>query len=114
MESNVFTRYLVRRANEGCRGGHDDNEAPASKTAVQQKDNDWVHVWNKKKTVKGESKKIRNTMDAAPKTNSFELQEVFAYKEEEDGNLWITVGSGGSENVIPGNMAPQFEVKQSK
>ena len=40
--------------------GHDDNEAPASETVEPQEHNDWVHVLNKTRTVKGESKKIWN------------------------------------------------------
>ena len=35
-------------------------------------------------------------------------------RKEEDGNPWITVNSGASENVISEKMAPQFEVKPSK
>ena len=46
--------------------------------------------------------------------NGFETEELSAVEEKEDGSLWITVGSGASENVISERMAPQFEVKPSK
>ena len=86
--------------------GHDDNEAPASETVVLQEDNDWVHVPNKKKTIKSERKKIWNrwTRLKDVEINGFETEELSAVKEEEDGSLWITVDS--SER-----MAPQFKVK---
>ena len=38
----------------------DHDEAPASETVILQEDNDWVHVLNKKRTMKGERKKIWN------------------------------------------------------
>ena len=107
----IWFAVLMKDAKKG----HDDNEAPASETVILQEDHDSVHVWSKKKTVKGESKKIRNRW-TGPKDmeiNSCELDEVFAYKDEEDGNLWITVDFGASENVMSEKMAPQFDRKPS-
>ena len=81
--------------------GHDDNEAPASESVVPQEDEDWVHVLNKKKTMKGESKKLRNrwTRFKDMEINGFETEELSAVKEEDGDSLWITVDSGASENV---------------
>ena len=51
---------------------------------------------NKKKTMKGESKKIRNrwTRFKDMEINGFETEELSAVKEEDGDSFWITVDSG--------------------